>query len=157
MGCIAKSEFSHREVTMDTSETITPTDMLAQLTSNIVTAYVTNHNVPANELPALIQSTFQALQSPASDVAEQPVRKDPAVPVSKSIDKKGEFIICLEDGKKFKSMKRHLSTIYKMTPEQYREKWDLPIDYPMVAPEYAKRRSDLAKDMGLGKVGAKAA
>ncbi len=142
---------------METPETTTANDMLAQLTSNIVTAYVANHNVPVSELPALIQSTYQALQAPAVEVAEQPVRKEPAVPINKSIDKKGEFIICLEDGKPYKSMKRHLSTVYGMTPEQYREKWGLPADYPMVAPEYAQRRSELAKDMGLGKGNAKAA
>jgi predicted transcriptional regulator len=125
-------------------------DTLIQLTSNIVSSYLSNHNVPVENIPGLIQSTYQALQSPVAEAIE-PARKEPAVPVKQSIDKKGEFIVCLEDGKHFKSMKRHLWNVYQMTPGQYREKWNLPSDYPMVAPEYAQRRSNLAKEMGLGR------
>ncbi|MBY3433326.1 MucR family transcriptional regulator [Rhizobium laguerreae] len=124
--------------------------MLIQLASNIVSSYLSNHNVQAQEIPGLIKAAYMALQSPATEASE-PARQEPAVPVSKSIDKHGLFIVCLEDGKQFKSMKRHLSNVYNMTPEQYREKWNLPAGYPMVAPEYAKRRSMLAKEMGLGK------
>jgi predicted transcriptional regulator len=142
---------------MDMPETAPGTDILIQLASNIVSSYVANHNVPAENIPALIQSTYQALKTPMKE-AEEPVRKEPAVPVGKSIDKNGEFIICLEDGKKFKSMKRHLSTVYGLSPEEYRAKWGLSHDYPMVAPSYAQHRSALAKNMGLGKSnGAKAA
>ncbi|MCV9963590.1 MucR family transcriptional regulator [Pararhizobium sp. BT-229] len=138
-------------------ETAPGTDILIQLASNIVSSYVANHSVPAENIPDLIQSTYLALKAPMKEV-EVPVRKEPAVPVSKSIDKNGEFIVCLEDGKKFKSMKRHLSTVYGLSPEEYRAKWDLPRDYPMVAPAYAQHRSALAKNMGLGKSnGAKAA
>jgi predicted transcriptional regulator len=135
---------------MDMIQTAPQNETLIQLTSNIVTSYVSNHNVPAADIPGLIQSTYKALLTPVAQ-AEAPVRQEPAVPVNKSIDKKGEFIVCLEDGKQFKSMKRHLANVYNLTPEQYREKWNLPSDYPMVAPEYAQRRSNLAKEMGLGK------
>jgi predicted transcriptional regulator len=135
---------------MDMIQTAPKNDTLIQLTSNIVSSYLSNHNVPVENIPSLIQSTYKALQSPVAEV-EEALRQEPAVPVNKSIDKKGEFIICLEDGKQFKSMKRHLWQQYGMTPEQYREKWKLPSDYPMVAPEYAQRRSNLAKEMGLGR------
>jgi predicted transcriptional regulator len=135
---------------MDMLDTTQDNDMLRQLTSNIVSSYVSNHNVPASDLPGLIQSTYRALEAPSAEKTESAAR-EPAVPVSKSIDKHGLFIICLEDGKQFKSMKRHLSSVYNLSPEEYREKWNLPHDYPMVAPEYAKRRSELAKEMGLGK------
>lgn len=135
---------------MDMIQTASQHDTLIQLTSNIVSSYLSNHNVPVENIPGLIQSTYKALQSPVAE-AEEAIRQEPAVPVNKSIDKNGEFIICLEDGKQFKSMKRHLWQQYAMTPEQYREKWKLPSDYPMVAPEYAQRRSNLAKEMGLGR------
>ncbi|MCS4089653.1 MucR family transcriptional regulator [Rhizobium sp. BK176] len=135
---------------MDMIQTAPQNDTLIQLTSNIVSSYLSNHNVPAGDIPSLIQTTYEALQRPVAQT-ETPARREPAVPVNKSIDKKGEFIICLEDGKPFKSMKRHLANVYNLTPEQYREKWNLPSDYPMVAPEYAQRRSNLAKEMGLGR------
>ena len=119
------------------------------LTAEIVSAYVSNNSVPAGDLPALISQVHSALSRVSTGVVE--VTSDPlkpAVPVKKSVHP--DFIICLEDGKKFKSLKRHLRTQYEMTPEQYREKWALPADYPMVAPNYSAARSQLAKQMGLG-------
>jgi predicted transcriptional regulator len=119
------------------------------LTADIVSAYVSNNSVAAGDLPALINQVHSALTRVSSGHAEVPSEPlKPAVPVKKSITP--EYIVCLEDGKKFKSLKRHLRTQYNMTPEQYREKWDLPPDYPMVAPNYAAARSQLAKQMGLG-------
>ena len=119
-----------------------------ELTANIVSAYLGNHSVPASDIPGLISQIHAALSrvSSGADLAAEPLK--PAVPVKKSITP--EYLVCLEDGKKFKSLKRHLRTQYNMTPEQYREKWDLPVDYPMVAPNYAQARSQLAKQMGLG-------
>ena len=130
---------------METQET----PNLSELTAEIVSAYVSNNSVPSGDLPSLINDVHLALtkvgNAPGDAPAEAP---KPAVSVKKSITP--DFIICLEDGKKFKSLKRHLRTQYNMTPEQYREKWGLPPDYPMVAPNYAKARSELAKEMGLG-------
>jgi predicted transcriptional regulator len=122
---------------------------LVELTADIVSAYVSNNTVVANDLPSLINDTFDAL-SKASARASEPVREElkPSVPVKKSVTP--DYIICLEDGKKFKSLKRHLRTHYSLSPEEYREKWGLPHDYPMVAPNYAAARSALAKKMGLG-------
>ena len=119
-----------------------------ELTASIVSAYLRNHSVPASDIPALIGQVHLALSrvSSGADVSAEPLK--PAVPVKKSITP--EYLVCLEDGKKFKSLKRHLRTQYNMTPEQYRDKWDLPADYPMVAPNYAAARSHLAKQMGLG-------
>ena len=120
-----------------------------ELTADIVSAYVSNNTVSANDIPSLINQVHSALVRVSSGQNEAPVEPlKPAVPVKKSITP--EYIVCLEDGKKFKSLKRHLRTQYSMTPEQYREKWDLPADYPMVAPNYAAARSQLAKQMGLG-------
>lgn len=122
---------------------------LAEMTSDIVAAYVGANPVPANELPRLIEvvhATLQQLSAPAERSNSE--ERAPAVPVKKSVT--DEFIVCLEDGKKFKSLKRHLRTRYAMTPEEYRQRWGLPHDYPMVAPNYAKARSALAKRMGLG-------
>ena len=120
-----------------------------ELAADIVSAFVSHNTIAASELPALIRDVHAALArldgAPAAPVAEAP---KPAVNARKSVH--DDFIICLEDGKKFKSLKRHLRTQYSMTPEQYREKWGLPPDYPMVAPNYAKARSALAKEMGLG-------
>lgn len=122
---------------------------LVELTAEIVSAYVSNNTVVANDLPSLISETFDAL-SKASARATQPIKEElkPAVPPKKSVTP--DYIVCLEDGKKFKSLKRHLRTHYDLTPEEYREKWGLPHDYPMVAPNYAAARSALAKKMGLG-------
>ncbi len=119
------------------------------LTASIVSAYVSNNVTPASDIPALINQVHAALvrvSNGHSDSTSDLAR--PAVPVKRSVT--SEFIICLEDGKKFKSLKRHLRTQYNMTPEQYREKWGLPPDYPMVAPNYAAARSELARQMGLG-------
>jgi predicted transcriptional regulator len=119
------------------------------LTADIVSAYVSNNTVPATEIPALIHQVHTALarvSGNSSDGPPEPLK--PAVSVKKSITP--EHIVCLEDGKKFKSLKRHLRTQYNMTPDQYREKWGLGADYPMVAPNYAAARSQLAKQMGLG-------
>ena len=119
------------------------------LTADIVSAYVSNNSVSASELPALINQIHSALTRVSSGHSEAPSEPlKPAVSVKKSITP--DHIVCLEDGKKFKSLKRHLRTQYNMTPEQYREKWALPPDYPMVAPNYAAARSHLAKQMGLG-------
>jgi len=120
-----------------------------ELTAEIVSAYVSNNTVAASDIPALINQVHAALARVSGDggeAAAEPLK--PAVSVKKSITP--EHIVCLEDGKKFKSLKRHLRTQYNMTPEQYRDKWNLPADYPMVAPNYAAARSQLAKQMGLG-------
>src|SRR5690242_18141236 len=120
-----------------------------ELTAEIVSAYVSNNTVPAAEIPGLINQVHAALARVSGkpmEGASEPLK--PAVSVKKSITP--EYIVCLEDGKKFKSLKRHLRTQYNMTPEQYRDKWGLNADYPMVAPNYAVERSQLAKKMGLG-------
>jgi predicted transcriptional regulator len=120
-----------------------------ELASEIVSAYVTKNSVPTGDLPALIGSVHQALTKAGSSKSEEPAPTlTPAVPIKKSVTP--DHIVCLDDGKKFKSLKRHLRTAYGLTPDQYRAKWALPADYPMVAPNYAKARSDLAKSMGLG-------
>jgi predicted transcriptional regulator len=118
------------------------------LTAEIVSAYVGNNTVAMSEIPSLINQVHAALTrvSAAAEAGPDPLK--PAVPPKRSVTP--EYIVCLEDGKKFKSLKRHLRTQYKMTPEQYRDKWGLPPDYPMVAPNYAAARSSLAKQMGLG-------
>jgi len=119
------------------------------LAADIVSAYVSNNSVPASDLPSLISDVHSALVRVTSGVAVPSLEAlKPAVPAKKSVT--NEHIVCLEDGKKFKSLKRHLRTQYNMSPEQYREKWSLPADYPMVAPNYAQARSQLAKQMGLG-------
>jgi predicted transcriptional regulator len=120
-----------------------------ELTAEIVCAYVGNNAVPAAEIPALIKQVHSALSeaSAAANAADTPA-PEPAVPVNRSITP--DHLICLEDGKKFRSLKRHLRTSYNMTPEEYREKWGLRPDYPMVAPNYAAERSRLAKKIGLG-------
>jgi len=119
------------------------------LAADIVSAYVSNNSVPASDLPALISDIHSALVRVSGGQALPSLESPkPAVPAKKSVT--NEHIICLEDGKKFKSLKRHLRTQYNMSPEQYREKWGLPADYPMVAPHYAAARSQLAKQMGLG-------
>src|SRR5579883_3362350 len=120
-----------------------------ELTADIVSAYVSNNSVPSAEIPNLIGQVFSALKRVSGgDVtaAAEPLR--PAVPIKRSVTP--EHIVCLEDGLKFKSLKRHLRTHYNMTPDEYREKWGLEPSYPMVAPKYAEARSNLAKKMGLG-------
>jgi predicted transcriptional regulator len=125
---------------------------LLELTANIAAAYVGNNTVAQADLPKLIANIYQSLaaapQSSAENKQAEAAELKPAVPVRKSITP--DYIICLEDGKKFKSLKRHLRTHYDLSPEQYREKWGLPLDYPMVAPNYAEARSSLAKKIGLG-------
>lgn len=121
---------------------------LAAMTASIVSAYVENHQMKPSELPALIQTVHQALAQLGREGDGVSERSAPAVSVKKSIT--SEYLVCLEDGRKFKSLKRHLRTRYNMTPEEYRAKWGLPTDYPMVAPNYARVRSNLAKNMGLG-------
>ena len=119
------------------------------LTADIVSAYVSNNSVAASDIPNLINQVHSALLRVSGGQVEiQPDPLKPAISVKKSITP--EYLVCLEDGKKFKSLKRHLRTQYNMTPEQYREKWQLGPDYPMVAPNYAAARSQLAKQMGLG-------
>lgn len=129
---------------------------LLEMTADIVSAYVGNNTVSAETLPSLIASIHAALSGVSNGPVEaEPEPKEPAVPIRKSIAP--DFLICLEDGRKFKSLKRHLRTKYDMSPEEYRTKWGLAKDYPMVAPNYAKARSDLAKQMGLGQGGRKPA
>jgi len=120
-----------------------------ELAADIVSAYVSNNSVSTSDLPQLIGDIHSALIRVSGGTVEAPTEAPkPAVSVRKSITP--DYIVCLEDGKKFKSLKRHLRTQYDMTPEEYREKWGLPADYPMVAPNYAQARSALAKKMGLG-------
>ncbi|OKH89982.1 MucR family transcriptional regulator [Thalassospira sp. TSL5-1] len=125
-------------------------DELLQMTVDIVSAYVSNNALAATQLPELITTTFRSLEDlrGVEEIEEEEPLK-PAVPVKKSIG--DDYIICLEDGKKLKMLKRHLRTTYDMTPEEYRAKWGLPADYPMVAPNYAKQRSQFAKKIGLGR------
>lgn len=124
------------------------TEAALHATVDIVSAYVGNNPVQATDLPDLIKMVHTTLMG-LNVAMDQGGMKEPAVPVRKSIQ--DDHLICLEDGKKFKSLKRHLRSKYDMTPEEYREKWGLPYDYPMVAPSYARKRSALAKQMGLGK------
>lgn len=121
---------------------------LLSLTTNIVAAHVSNNAVAATELPSIIRDVYETLSNVGSPREREPERPSPAVPIKKSVTP--EFIICLEDGKKLKMLKRHLKTAYDMSPEDYRERWGLPADYPMVAPNYARQRSKLAKQIGLG-------
>ena len=125
-------------------------DSLIELTAEIVSAYVSNNSIDSGDISELIRDVHGALQRTAGGAAAEPEPEPlkPAVSVRKSVTP--DFIICLEDGKKFKSLKRHLRTHYDLTPEEYREKWGLRADYPMVAPNYAKARSNLAREMGLG-------
>ncbi|MEM1138238.1 MAG: MucR family transcriptional regulator [Pseudomonadota bacterium] len=125
---------------------------LIDMTAEIVSAYVGNNTVGASDLPRIIQEVYVALDEATSGNAEEHKEpQKPAVTIKRSITP--DYIICLEDGKKFKSLKRHLRTHYDLSPEEYRDKWNLPKDYPMVAPNYAKARSNLAKQMGLGQKG----
>jgi predicted transcriptional regulator len=120
------------------------------LSASIVAAYVAQNTVARTAIPDLIRSVHGALSGLGSSTIEQPTeRSKPAVPVSRSVQR--DYIVCLEDGKKLKMLKRYLRTHYDMSPEEYRRKWSLPGDYPMVAPAYAERRSDFAKSIGLGK------
>lgn len=129
------------------SEQISREDLLS-LTTEIVSAYLSNNPVQAVEIPAVIEQVFRTLSNVNTETNVVIDRPQPAVPIKRSITP--DYIICLEDGKKLKMLKRHLKTAYNMTPEEYRERWGLAADYPMVAPNYAQRRSKLAKDIGLG-------
>lgn len=123
---------------------------LLEMAADIVSAYVSNNEVKAESLPEIIESVYASLDVLASsDDVDTGPRPEPAVPIADSLT--DDYLICLEDGLQFQSLKRHLRVKYNMTPEAYREKWGLPRDYPMVAPNYAKRRSALAKKTGLGK------
>lgn len=136
---------------METNETAARNgEMLIELTADVVSAYVSNNPVPVGELPNLIADVYAALGRVDGAAEQAPADKQkPAVNPKKSIT--DDYLICLEDGKKFKSLKRHLMTHYGLTPDQYREKWGLDPSYPMVAPNYARARSELAKKMGLGR------
>ena len=123
---------------------------LLQLTSEIVSSHVSNNPVAQSDIPLLIKSVFVTLQDLSTEEPEEPVEElKPAVPIKKSVT--DDFIICLEDGKKLKMLKRHLKSAFNMTPEEYRQRWGLPPDYPMVAPNYAAKRQELAKKIGLGR------
>jgi predicted transcriptional regulator len=124
------------------------TETLITLTADIVSAHVSNNNVAVGDVAGLIQNIHGALAQLGQAAPEPEVRQEPAVSVRASV--KPDFIVCLEDGKKLKMLKRHLMTHYNLTPEQYRAKWNLPADYPMVAPNYAEQRRSLAKKIGLG-------
>lgn len=135
---------------MELSETEAKTsDNLIELTADVVAAYVSNNPVQAADLPALIADVHGALGRVGGGAAAPQEKPKPAVNPKKSVH--DDYIVCLEDGKKFKSLKRHIMTHYNLTPEQYREKWGLDPNYPMVAPNYAAARSALAKKMGLGR------
>lgn len=131
----------------DTTENISKLDLLTQA-ADIVAAYVSNNAISASDLPSLLTTVHQKLGELAIEDTDA-ARPEPAVPIKKSVS--DHHIICLEDGAKLKMLKRYLRTRYNLTPEEYRKRWGLPADYPMVAPEYARRRSDFAKKIGLGK------
>jgi predicted transcriptional regulator len=124
-------------------------DDILKMVTEIVSAYVSKNPVPANELPAIIRNVHATLGGIGGD--DRALPRSPAVPVKKSVQ--DDYIVCLEDGKKLKMLKRYLRARYKMSPDEYRQRWNLPPDYPMVAPNYAQRRSDFAKKIGLGKGG----
>jgi predicted transcriptional regulator len=123
-------------------------DTLLTLTADIVAAHVSNNSVAVNDLPNLIQNVHSALSGISQQSSAPEARPEPRVPIRSSV--KPDYIVCLEDGKKLKMLKRHLMTHYNMTPDQYRQKWGLNADYPMVAPSYAEQRRTLAKSIGLG-------
>lgn len=125
-------------------------ETLVTLTADIVAAHVSNNNVAVSDIPLIIRSVHDAL-SALSKIGEPEIKQEPAVSIRASV--KPDYIVCLEDGKKLKMLRRHLMTHYGMTPEDYRAKWNLPKDYPMVAPSYAEKRRALAKEIGLGTKG----
>ncbi|MEM1380901.1 MAG: MucR family transcriptional regulator [Pseudomonadota bacterium] len=138
------TDTSAQQPAFDRAETL-------NLTTDIVAAFVSNNSVPAEQLQDLLSNTFHTLSGLSGVAEEEEVQKKPAVPIKKSIT--DDYLICLEDGKQLKMLKRYLRTQYNMSPEDYRRKWGLPADYPMVAPNYAKRRSEFAKQIGLGTQG----
>ncbi|KAA0597663.1 putative transcriptional regulator [Azospirillum lipoferum] len=125
-----------------------PSNALLSLTTEIVAAHVSNNTVALTDLPTLIEQVYKSLANVGTEPVVAEERPQPAVPIKKSVTP--DYIVCLEDGKKLKMLKRHLKTAYNMTPEEYRDRWGLPTDYPMVAPNYARQRSSLAKQIGLG-------
>ena len=125
------------------------TQTLIAFTSNIVEAYVSNNSAELDDVPVLINNVYSALSGLSGAGEQEEERPEPAVSIRASV--KPDYLVCLEDGKKLKMLKRYLRTNYDMSPEEYRERWNLPSDYPMVAPNYAAARSELAKKMGLGK------
>jgi len=131
-----------------TDESVEHGELMA-LTAEIVSAHVSNNAVPSAELPGLIETVYSTLAGLGAPQQEPEVELKPAVPIKKSVT--DDYIVCLEDGKKLKMLKRHLKTAYNMTPEEYRAKWGLSPDYPMVAPSYAAKRQQLAKKIGLGR------
>jgi predicted transcriptional regulator len=124
------------------------TETLITLTADIVSAHVSNNSVAVSDLPILIQNVHSALSTLGDALVEPEAKLEPAVSIRASV--KPDYVVCLEDGKKLKMLKRHLMTHYQLTPDQYRAKWSLPADYPMVAPNYAEQRRTLAKKIGLG-------
>ncbi|MEQ8442201.1 MAG: MucR family transcriptional regulator [Alphaproteobacteria bacterium] len=138
----------------ETSENEISSSELLQLTSEIVAAHVSNNSVPSSELSGLIEQVYRTLEQVGKAPEPEADKPIPAVPIRKSVH--DDYLVCLEDGKQLKMLKRHLKTAYNMTPDEYRERWGLPADYPMVAPNYAKQRSKLAKDIGLGRRSKKA-
>jgi predicted transcriptional regulator len=127
---------------------------LLELTADIVSSHVSNNAVSQEELPDVIKNVFDCLQG-ITTASEEPARKlTPAVPIKRSVTP--DYIVCLEDGRKLKMLKRHLKTAYNLSPDEYRAKWNLPADYPMVAPSYAQQRRKLAKEIGLGRAGSQA-
>lgn len=126
-----------------------PTETLITMTSDIVSAHVSNNDVAVADLPSLISSVYSALANLGEAAVVEQAKPEPAVPVRSSV--KPDYIVCLEDGAKLKMLKRYLKTKFDMTPAEYRARWDLPADYPMVAPNYAERRRELAKKIGLGR------
>ncbi|WP_144908128.1 MucR family transcriptional regulator [Novosphingobium taihuense] len=130
-------------------DTLAMRETLITLTSDIVAAHVGNNSVTVSDLPTLISNVYHALAGLEKPEFVEVSNPEPAVSIRSSL--KYDYIVCLEDGKKLKMLKRHLASSYNMTPDQYRARWNLPADYPMVAPGYAKRRSELAKSIGLGR------
>ncbi len=126
-----------------------PRDEVLRMAVDIVSAYVSNNRLPTKQIPDVIHTVFDSLSDLESQHNGGADNQKPAVPIRRSITP--DYIVCLEDGKKLKMLKRHLRTVYNMSPEDYRAKWKLPSDYPMVAPNYAKRRSEFAKEIGLGR------
>jgi predicted transcriptional regulator len=144
---VTQSIKGHEKMTESSTNDVKREEILG-LTSEIVAAHVSNNTVALSDLPGLIEQVYRTLASVGGTDGGSTDRPTPAVPIKKSITP--DFIVCLEDGKKLKMLKRHLKTAYNMTPEEYRERWGLSPDYPMVAPNYAKQRSRLAKQIGLG-------
>lgn len=135
----------------DESLPVIDNEELLRMTTDIVASFLTHNSVPADSIPDLIKSVHSTMSEVSGSSEKPEPRAKPAVPISKSVN--DDYIVCLEDGKKLKMLKRYLRSQYDMSPDDYRRKWGLPADYPMVAPAYSRRRSQFAKDIGLGKGG----